>query len=192
MVTALFNSQGKEPCPLLASIWSVLLAQTFYFSNKVGGWVIFAFLLVPVIIFPWFCSSFPPLATACSLLPAGQFANETAVPIWTQSGQHLPGNWSCTKAACVALPHAFVSSLVLVAITHMGTGTAGLGRTQCTDTYGMEPKQWHMSSFPAQWDPDILSQLFLVKKCILLCSNTYAHGWVLLCVKIFSRCELSE
>lgn len=133
-ITALFNSHGKEPCPSLAYIRSILLAQIFYLSNKVGGRVIFAFLLVPIIVFPWFCSSLPPLATACLLLPAGQFANETAVPIWTRSGQHLPGNWSCTKAACMPLPHAFVSSLILVAITHMGKGTAGLGRTQHTNT----------------------------------------------------------
>lgn len=72
---------------------------------------------------------FSPLATACSLLPAGQFANETAVPIWTQSGQHLRGNWNCTKAACMALPDTFVSSLILVAITQVGRDTAGLGRT---------------------------------------------------------------
>ena len=71
---------------------------------------------------------FSPMATACSLLPAGQVPNETAVLIWTQGGQHLPVNWSCTKAACMALPDTFVSSLILVAITHMGMDTAGLGR----------------------------------------------------------------
>lgn len=58
MVTALFNTHEKEPCPSLAYIRNILLAQKFYFSSKVGGWVIFAFLFVPMIIFPWFCSFF--------------------------------------------------------------------------------------------------------------------------------------
>lgn len=68
------------------------------------------------------------MTTACTLLPAGQVPNETAVLIWTQGVQHLPGNWSCTKAACMALPDTFVSSLILVAITQVRMDAAGLGR----------------------------------------------------------------
>lgn len=68
------------------------------------------------------------MATACSLLPAGQVPNETAVLVWTRGGQHLPGNWSCTKAAHMALTDTFVFSLILVAITHGGMDAARLGR----------------------------------------------------------------
>lgn len=99
---------------------------------------------------------------------------------WTASPWQLELHKGC---ACMALPDTFVSSLISVAITHMGTGPAGLGRTYCTGKQGMEPKQWHTFSFPAQWDPDIKT-CSMLKMYSFVLKHVCVWMGLVVCVKI--------